>query len=60
MEVIGGLLDAKRVYSPLPTIPGFEEQTKDIPVKAMRRVLMRAGFHGEDEIGPYIDLTVGG
>ena len=60
IEVLGGIFGATRIYSALPTIPQFGELTKDFPVKAMRRYLRSLGFHGEDEIGPYIDLKVEG
>lgn len=60
IQVLGGILGAKRVYSALPTLPNLIEYSKVFPVKAMRRYLRKMGWDGEDEIGPYINLSVEG
>jgi hypothetical protein len=58
IRVIGGIMGAKRIYSPLPEIPGFEDATRAFPAKAIRRYLQHAGWDGEDELGPYISLEL--
>ncbi len=56
IEVLGGYFGATRIYSPLPTIPELAQNAHLFPIKAMRRYLRMRGWHGEDGIGPYLDL----